>query len=383
MTETTKEYEREMHNDTALVSLVSKAELDQAITTAHSYPRSITKFRRDALEMATMDEQTAQECIYALPRRDGNETKMITGPSARLAEIIVSAWGNVRAGARIIDEGREFVTAQGVFHDLERNTGITYEVKRRITNREGHRFSADMIGVTANAACSIALRNAVFKGVPKALWAGVETEVRRVIAGDAKTLGSRREKVVGNLNKMGVSNEQIFTVLNVAGIADIGLEEIVTLNGLGNAIKEGEMSIEEAFSLKPESIQGATRAEQAKNAMRATETKTTSPPVEKPEVKPSEVKPVVKDEWLDAAAQDTAKQVTRTTTKPAERPEDQLEKPNIDQLQKTSIDRLTSAKTMKELRAKWDKVIDDYTFNDLEIPQSIEAKFLEMKETLA
>jgi hypothetical protein len=42
--------------------------------------------------------------------------------------------------------GAEFVTAQGVFHDLERNVAITYEVQRRIVDKEGHRYSADMVG---------------------------------------------------------------------------------------------------------------------------------------------------------------------------------------------------------------------------------------------
>lgn len=349
---------KEIQSDTALVSLVSKAELDQSIATAHQYPRSITKFRRDALEMATMDEQTANECIYALPRKDGGETKMITGPSARLAEIIVSAWGNSRAGARIIDEGREFVVAQGVFHDLERNVGITYEVRRRITGRHG-RFSADMIGVTANAACSIALRNAVFKGVPKALWAGVESEVRRVIAGDAKTLGARQEKVIGALNKMGVPNDKIFAVLGVAGIADIGLDEIVTLQGLGNAIKEGEMSIEEAFAPKDAPIAGATRAEQAKNAMAATAQKQTDKP--SPEQPKQEVERQSSQPEKEFHSEHSG----------AEQPVKNQENP-VQTLEAGSIERLKAAKTRKELRTIWGLVIDDYDKVNREIPLDVE-----------
>lgn len=354
---------KEIQSDTALVSLVSKAELDQSIATAHQYPRSITKFRRDALEMATMDEQTANECIYALPRKDGGETKMITGPSARLAEIIVSAWGNSRAGARIIDEGREFVVAQGVFHDLERNVGITYEVRRRITGKNG-RFSADMIGVTANAACSIALRNAVFKGVPKALWAGVESEVRRVIAGDAKTLGARREKVMGALNKIGVPNDKIFAVLGVAGIADVGLDEIVILQGLGNAIKEGEMSIEEAFAPKDVPITGATRAEQAKAAMAATKQP------EKEADKPSTAQP--KQEVPQVVEQESTRGTTDSTEKNAPQGADKTTEPPVKTLEQGSIDRLKSAKNRKELRAIWGEVIDDYDKVDKDIPPDVE-----------
>ncbi|KAG1166891.1 hypothetical protein G6F35_017935 [Rhizopus arrhizus] len=106
--------------------------------------------------MVTLSQSIAEQCVYALPR-DG---KTIEGPSARFAEVIASAWGNNRAGARVIDDKGEFIIAQGVFHDLERNVAITYEVQRRIVDRQGRRFKPDMIGVTANAACSIALRNA-------------------------------------------------------------------------------------------------------------------------------------------------------------------------------------------------------------------------------
>ncbi|MDV2922695.1 hypothetical protein, partial [Klebsiella pneumoniae] len=90
-------------------------------------------FRNEVLQMVTLNEKVAGECIYALPR-DG---KTIEGPSARFAEVVASAWGNGRAGARVVSDQGEFVTAQGVFHDLQRNVAITYEVQRRITNKQG------------------------------------------------------------------------------------------------------------------------------------------------------------------------------------------------------------------------------------------------------
>ncbi len=367
---------REIESDTAVVSLVSKAELDQSIATAHQWPRSITKFRREALDMATMDEQTASECIYSLPRRDGGETKMITGPSARLAEIIISAWGNVRAGARVIDEGREFVTAQGVFHDLEKNVGITYEVKRRITNRNGQRFSADMIAVTANAACSIALRNAVFKGVPKALWAGVESEVRKVIAGDAKTLGARREIVMSGLNKMGVPNEKIFAVLGVAGISDVGLDEIVTLKGLGNAIKEGEMSIEEAFSTKEVTV--GNRTEAAKEALRSRMGVAQSPAAATEQTPSTKNSPLtqgelnaVHDKAVDAMSDIADKEIGQSPL-PWEAQKDFTTA--------EWVAALRAVKTKQELQTVWGNAVDAHDAKTLTVPIDIEAVYHMVKE---
>ncbi|HET7596026.1 MAG TPA: hypothetical protein VFK15_03780 [Burkholderiales bacterium] len=200
--------------------------------------------------MVTLSESVAEQCIYALPR-DG---KTIEGPSARFAEVVASAWGNCRAGARVVDDSGEFVTAQGVFHDLERNVAITYEVQRRIVNKRGQRYSADMIGVTANAACSIALRNAILKGVPKAFWEDMYSEARRVIMGDVKTLANRRAAAVAAFQKFGVSAEQITAKLGVGGVEDITLEHLVTLKGLLTAIRDGDTTPEDAFgttSAKP------------------------------------------------------------------------------------------------------------------------------------
>jgi hypothetical protein len=266
-----QEVEREAPDvNLSLTQLVSKAELDQAIATAHAYPRSVRKFRDTCLEMATLNEQVADECIYAVPRKEDGQTKMIEGPSARLAEIVVSAWGNCRAGARVIEEGREFITAQGVFHDLERNTAITFEVRRRITGKRG-RYSPDMIATTGNAACSIALRNAVFKGVPKAFWNDIYEAARKTAVGDAKTLANRRSDALAYFQKMGATPDKVFATLGVKGIEDVTLEHISMLAGLKNAIKDGELTVEEAFKPKDDatpSEKTPSRTDQAKDALR-------------------------------------------------------------------------------------------------------------------
>lgn len=227
-----------------MAAVLNKSEIDQQIATAHRFPRSLKRFRDEALQMVTLSESVAEQCIYALPR-DG---KTIEGPSARFAEVVASAWGNCRAGARVIDDRGEFVTAQGVFHDLERNVAITYEVQRRITGKNGKRYSADMIGVTANAACSIALRNAILKGVPKAFWEDMYGAARQVIMGDIKTLANRRAAAVAAFQKFGISAEQIVEKLGVPGIEDISLEHLVTLKGLITAIRDGDTTPEEAFA---------------------------------------------------------------------------------------------------------------------------------------
>lgn len=230
-------------DDNMALAVLNRSEIAQQIATARQFRRSIKSFRDEALQLATLDEATAGECIYALPR--GGKT--IEGPSARFAEIINYAWGNTRAGARAIGEDDEFTTSQGVFYDLEKNTAISYEVKRRITDRNGDRFNTDMVGVTSNAAASIALRNAILKGIPKALWYPIYEAARKVIAGDMRTLVSRRDAAVKECQLHGATPEMVLRTLGVGGVQDITIDHLVTLKGILTAIKEGDTTPEQAF----------------------------------------------------------------------------------------------------------------------------------------
>lgn len=234
----------------ALMAL-NASEIDTQIATAKKYPRSLKEFRNEALEMVTLTDEIAGECIYSMPRGG----KAIEGPSARFAEVVASAWGNCRAGARVIGEDERFVTAQGIFNDLQRNVAITYEVKRRITDKQGRKFKDDMIGVTSNAACSIALRNAVLKGVPKAFWRDIYAEAKRTAIGDVTTLATKRASMLQAFGKMGVVPEQIFKLLEVSGEQDITLDHLGLLRGSYTALKEGDTTIEQLFDA--ESVSGA------------------------------------------------------------------------------------------------------------------------------
>jgi hypothetical protein len=160
---------------------------------------------------------------------------------------VVSSWGNIRADAKVIDVGIKEITAEGMCWDLERNVAVRVQVKRRITDKNGRRYNDDMIVVTGNAACSIALRNAVFKVVPMAYTKAVYDAARQVAIGDAKTLASKRAEMVAYFGKMGVTPERVFAAVTKKNIEDIGLDDLVLLKGLATAIKEGDTTVDEAF----------------------------------------------------------------------------------------------------------------------------------------
>lgn len=244
-----------MEASASVVELLNRSEIDTQIATAQRYPRSIALFIKESKSLVSLSAEVAGECSYALPR--GGKT--ITGPSARFAEIIASCWGNSRAGARVVGEDQRFVTAQGVFHDLQRNLAITYETQRRITDKHGKTYQDDMIGVTANAACSIALRNAILKGIPKAFWNEIYKAAVATAKGDVKTLPQRREAALEAARQIGFSDHDLFKLLSVRGKADIDLDKLFELSGILTAINEGDTTKTELLKeISPATENGAS-----------------------------------------------------------------------------------------------------------------------------
>ena len=229
--------------DASYLELQMKAEIDIQISTAKAFPRSVKTSMDKALSIATVNEEVAMSCNYAVSRAG---TK-IEGPSVRLAEIVCSTFGNIRAGARVVNNDGKKITAQGFCHDLETNNMVTVEVSRRILDKKGNTYSEDMQILTGNAAAAIAYRNAVFKVIPAALVESINVNIREVAKGRAETLVVRRDKVVNWLVEKGVSKERIAAALELTRVEDIDLDKLYTLNGIWTAIKNGESTVAEAF----------------------------------------------------------------------------------------------------------------------------------------
>ena len=234
------------------IAQIEQAQIDTQIATARRYPRNIAKVKAQMLAIATLDEETAAACSYAIPRAG----KVITGPSVRLAEIALSAFSNVRAATRILSVHtgeNPHAVVQAVCHDLENNVVFAVEKRRRITPKKDHKTGThkpvddDDIQLAVNAGSAIAFRDAVFKVVPGALVKPVMEAARKVAVGDAKSFTVNRDKILARLRQMGVQDERIFAVIGVTKADVITGDQLETLIGLGTAIKDGTLTIEEAF----------------------------------------------------------------------------------------------------------------------------------------
>jgi len=227
-----------------VVESLQRAEIDVQIATAKRYPRSIAQFKATATEMVSMDEETAESCIYRRPVGGG---KVAEGMSVRMAEIVASCYGNIRVGTMIIEQTERQVKARGFCHDVQNNVAATVEVVESTIKANGQPYDERMRVVVAKAAAAKAYRDAVFKVVPRGLCKALEEMARQVAIGDATTFTKRRDAVMGWLARIGVDGPRAFAALGIKGVEDIGVEQLVTLTGYKTAIKDGEITVDEAF----------------------------------------------------------------------------------------------------------------------------------------
>jgi len=161
----------------------------------------------------------------------------------------VSAYGNIRAGARILGETEDghYIRAMGMCHDLERNVLIAMETQRRIIDKNGQRYNDDMIMTTANAAA----RSPYATHLPRRAQGSHQERLRRRRRGhqgSVKSLVESRQRAMEGLKSLSPSltPERVCAALERPGGGD-RVDDIVTLRGLYTAIKTGETSVEDAF----------------------------------------------------------------------------------------------------------------------------------------
>ncbi len=226
---------------------LERAQIDMQIEHAMRYPRNLDRFIEEARRYALHNQQIADGCFYSFWKGKGSERKLIMGKSVRLAEICFGRWRNSRAGARILDVTDREVVAQGVVHDLETNTFYSGECRRSIKNRKGERYSPDMITMTANAASSIAFRNAVWKMIPEALVEPIYQDAMALAAGDGKPMAERITALQAWLRENEVAPESFLAAFNLPDFQSVTEDVLIKAHGLRNAIKQGEMTKDEAF----------------------------------------------------------------------------------------------------------------------------------------
>jgi hypothetical protein len=235
-------------------NFMSRGEFDAKVSAAHARPRDITKSIEYATMLATIDEETAQSCIYALPRKDksGNQVE-VKGESIRLAEIMVSAWKNIVVGSRIKSNDGKNIITEGICYDLENNITISKEDTVSIIfgqsgGKPGYQANADMQTMLAKASQAKAMRNAIFAVIPKSIVKVVYKKAVTFAIGDVKTLSSKVDAAINKLVKMGVNKEAMMDYFGHSNLQAFSEEDYETIIGIGTALKSKSIKPEDLFT---------------------------------------------------------------------------------------------------------------------------------------
>lgn len=240
-------------NDLAL----EKSQLEHQIELARKYPRDWDKMVSEVEKRATRTKEIASECFYSLPR--GNKT--IEGAGIRFAELILASYDNIRIGTRIAELTDKTIVGECIIYDLQSNRQFNVREEKSIVNKQGQRYSQDMIVTTGKASIAIAKRNCIFASIPFVEFESVLKKAKLISTGAAnptsegdkkiKPLEERRTDALAYFKKLGVGEERVLWTLKLTVKEDIGEDALIELRGIRTSIKEDQISIKDAFPPTP------------------------------------------------------------------------------------------------------------------------------------
>lgn len=228
---------------------LQRAETESQIDIAKRYPRDLQAIKKKVLQYATCDEETAKSCFYSKPV--DNQGAMATGPSIRLAEIVAASFTNIRYGSRVIEIADRWVKVQGTAIDMENNIAYTVEVQRSIySEKNNYRYNASLIETTTKAAAAIAVRDAIYKVVPMAIFNAELKKIKETATGKGSgvPLSERITRAFAYFKKLGVEEKKVLDRLDVTGKDEMTEDHLEVLVGLKTALDDKELTIDEAFT---------------------------------------------------------------------------------------------------------------------------------------
>ncbi len=230
------------------VDVLTRGEIDIQVATAQRYPRVLAKCKADLLTLACVTQVTAGKCTYSIPI--GGSPKR--GPSAYFARLLARAWKHIRVQGRIIGSTDTEAIAEGICWDLECNVAFRREARRTIiyseTNRKGQRYVDHMVTATTLVVQSIAERKAILATIPEPLWQHEYDQIVDTARGAAATLEKRRTEAMRWFDAKGIKPDQVLQLVNLPSWEDAGLDDVVEMHAIAEAIRTGEVTVLELLA---------------------------------------------------------------------------------------------------------------------------------------
>lgn len=194
---------------------------------------------------------------YAYPR--GGQT--VSGPSIRLAEELARCWGNIEYGIRELSRQEGNSEMEAYAWDLETNTYSSQKFTvRHLRDKNGGAqvltAERDIYEITANMG-GRRLRARLLAILPPDLVEAAVNQCRKTLAGDNSIpLADRIRALVDAFSALGVTEKHLRAYLNKS-LDEILPDEMATLRGVYNSIKNGQAGVADFFAIKATDVESA------------------------------------------------------------------------------------------------------------------------------
>lgn len=301
------------------------AEAQGKLVLAKKFPRDLTGAHAELME-ACKSPAFAAQAFYSVPNRG-------SGPSIRFAEEVARVYGNFQYGHRELSRSEGKSEVEVFAWDMQNNNHSTRQITvMHVTDtRNGPKKltdQADIDNKIANVA-SKQIRGRILALMPKWLVADAIEECKKTLAGtNEEPLSVRVRRMTQAFTKFGVTSAHLERYLG-HGLDDVLIDELVELQGVFNALREGAKASDyfgEAEKEEEAADQAASLAATAKAGAKTQRKAAPAKQQEQPSGKADE-KPVTAPENVSKAVEEpepepvqeeaTAEPESETTEEPA------------------------------------------------------------------
>lgn len=225
----------------------------------------------------------AEKAQYAFPR-GGSQ---VTGPSIRLAEVLVQHWGNINFGYRELHEAPGMTQVLAYAYDLETNARAekVFHVKHVRDTRQGPKEITDrrdLYELVANQA-SRRIRSCILQLIPgDVVEAALEAAAAALEKHEGKDIDERRKNAVKLFAEIDVTEEMIEKRMSKK-IKALLPQDLVALRTIYQSLTNGMSSVEQWFP--------ADAVDRAKEAVSKAAAKPAPKPKPAPKKKPEPEEP--------------------------------------------------------------------------------------------
>lgn len=251
----------------ALAAMTSNAAVTSVLASiwiAKQFPRDLAEVTA-RMNQACSRLTLAQSATYALPR--GGTT--VEGPSIRLAEALIGAWGNAEAGWKEVGrhwdpkgaDGKGCMVSECVAFCFDKETNVRREISftvnhtrdkneheggKKVMKRVALESERDVYELCANMA-SRRLRACILQVLPGWLTEeALEVVGRTLESGDKRSLPDMIRSMEAKFREYGVTRAQLEKNLGHV-LEETTKPEIIRLGKVFNSIAEGLVRVKDVF----------------------------------------------------------------------------------------------------------------------------------------